>query len=385
MTTIDPYTMQLAVITVTIVAAVMFILDTVLRTADAAGRVWTVAFLSGILASLSYATWIVSPEAWWAVAIGNGAVVLSPALLWSGARAYNGRRELAWVALVAAGAAVVAVVAQGADGGDWAGAIVMFSLIALFAALGAWETLRTPMRVHWAARGLTVIFVVVTVYYATRAAAFVVLGPDDPWFRAALGTQAAGFVLISLMVVAVVSLVVLQGERVPRTSNRRDTVPSYAPDAVLNDASFREIVEDWLERANYHDEQLVFLRIEVDELDALNTAFGRSVGNQLLTEFTEVVRRHGSPHSDIGHDGRGSLVLVAPFARLDLAVDDAEAVQRGLREHRIEAAQGLRLSASIGLAGTDRFGYDFDGLMAAARDAAASARAKGGGVVAVAD
>ncbi|KQM82742.1 GGDEF domain-containing protein [Agromyces sp. Leaf222] len=382
---IDPYTIQLAVITVTIVAGVMFILDTVLRTADAAGRVWAVAFMSGILASFSYATWIVNPEAWWAVAIGNAAVVLSPALLWCGARAYNGRRPLAWIALLAAGAAAVAVLAAGADGGDWAGALLMFALIALFAALGVWETVRAPMRVHWAARGLTVIFVIVAVYYATRAVAFIAIGPEDPWFRAALGTESAGFVLIALMVVAVVSLVVLQGERVPRASSRRSMALPYSADAVLNDDSFREIVGDWLERANYHDEQLVFMRIEVDELDALNTAFGRSVGNQLLAEFTEIVRRHGSPHSDIGHDGPGSLVLVAPYARLDLAADDAEAVQRGLREHRIDAAQGLRLSASIGLAGTDRFGYDFDALMTAAADAAANARAKGGGVVAVAE
>ncbi|ANJ26248.1 GGDEF domain-containing protein [Agromyces aureus] len=383
--TIDPFTIQLAVIIVTIVAGVMFILDTVLRRSDAAGRLWAVAFMAGILASFAYATWIVNPEAWWAVAVGNAAIVLSPALLWCGARAYNGRPALAWTGLVAAAAAAVAVLVEGVDGGSWAGAVVMFALIALFAALGTWETLRAPMRVFWAARGLTVIFVVVTVYYATRAVAFVVLGPDDPWFRAALGTESAGFVLISLMIVAVVSLVVLQGERVPRSSFRRAGAPSYSVDAVLTEDSFREVATDWLERANYHDEQLVFMRIEVDELDALNTAFGRAAELQLLTEFTETVRRHGSPHSDIGHVGAGALVMVAAFARLESAADDAEAIQRGLREHRVEAAQGLRLSASIGIAGTDRFGYDFDRVMAAAAEAATSARANGGGFVAVAD
>ncbi|MFF2371061.1 GGDEF domain-containing protein [Agromyces sp. NPDC058110] len=383
---IDPYTMQLAVFTVTIVAGVMFILDTVLRRSDAAGRLWAVVFMSGILASFAYAIWFVNPEAWWAVAVGNAAVVLSPALLWCGARAYNGRPTLAWVALVAGTAAAVAVLAEGPDGGDWAGALTMFVLIAVFAGLGTWETLRAPMRAHWSARGLTVIFVIVTVFYATRAVIFTMFGADDPWFRSAFGTQAAGFVLISLVIVAAVSLVVLQGERGSPASGRAGGhAPAYGIDSVLNGDSFREIVGDWLERANYHDEQLVFMRIEVDELDALNTAFGRSVGNQLLAEFAEVVRRHGSPHSDIGHDGPGTLVLVAPYARIGLAADDAEAVQDGLRDHRIEAAQGLRLSASIGIAGTDRFGYDFERLMAAARDAAHSARAKGGGEVVVAD
>ena len=382
---IDLYTIQLATSTVTIVAGVMFILDTFLRKTDAAGRVWAVSFMAAILASFAYATWVVVPGAWWAVAIGNAAVVLTPALLWSGARAYNGRHELVWVGAIGSAAAAVAVLAAGPDGGDWAGAPIMFALIAAFAALGAAETMRAPMRENWTARGLTVIFVVVALFYSMRAVMFLVRGPEDPAFRTFFGTEATAVVLISLIIVTLVSLLILQSERVPRATGRQGNGLWYTADAVLAAPQFREIVDDWLERANFHDEQLVFMRVELDDFDALNAAFGRSVGTQLLGEFTAAVRRYSSPHSDIGVAGAGALVVVAPFSRIEHATANAEAVQDGLREHRIEAAQGIRLSASIGVAGTDQFGYDFERLMRAAAEAAMTARATGGDAIAVAE
>ena len=383
--TIDLYTIQLAMSTVTIVAGVMFILDTVLRNSDRAGRTWALSFMSAILTSFAYATWVVVPDAWWAVAVGNAGVVLTPALLWSGCRAFNGRSGLLWVGLVAAGAAALAVIVDGPDGGEWAGAALMFLLVAVFSGLGAAETLRSPMRGNWTARGLTAMFVIVGLFYATRTTVFVARGPDDPVFSAALGTEAAAFVLMSLIIVTLPSLIILQSERVPRLRGRNELTPSYNADAVLNQDSFRDIVEDWLDRANFHDEQLVFMRVELDELEALDTAFGRSVGVQLLTDFTQAVRRYASPNSDIGLVAAGALVVVAPYARLEQAVADGDSVQQGLRQNPLEAAQGIRLSASIGIAGTDFFGYDFDRLMRAATDAAADARASGGDALVIAE
>lgn len=382
---IDLYTIQLAMSTVIIVSGVMFILDAFLRKTDAAGRIWAVSFMAAILAAFAYAAWTVVPGAWWAISIGNAAIVLTPGLLWSGARAYNGRGDLAWVGAIGSFVAGVAVLIDGPDGGDWAGAGIMFALIAAFAGLGAMETLRPPMRQNWTARGLTVIFIVVALFYAVRTVVFLVRGPEDQVFSTFLGTEAAAFVLISLVVVTLASLLLLQSERVPRTLGRQGMAVSYTDDAVLNGASFREIVDDWLERANFHDEQLVFIRVELDGLDALNTAFGRSVGTQLLGEFTAAVRRYSSPHSDIGSVGRGALVVVAPYVLLEHATADAEAVQDGLREHHIEAAQGIRLAASIGIAGTDRFGYDFGSLMSAAGAAASAARSAGGDTIVLAE
>ena len=275
---IDLYTIQLATTTVTMIAGVMFVLDTFLRKTDAAGRVWAVSFMSGVLSAFAYAAWVVMPGAWWAVAVGNAAIVLSGALLWSGARAYNDRPHLVWVGAAGSSLAGVAVLAAGPDGGDWAGALVLFGVIAVFAGLGAAESLRAPMRENWTARGLTVMFVVVGIFYTARAVVFLIGGPDDPVFTTFLGTEASAFVLISLIIVTLASLLILQSERLPNGPGRQQPGRAFTAESVLHESTFREVVEDRLERANFHGEQLVFLRVELDELDALNTAFGRSIG-----------------------------------------------------------------------------------------------------------
>ncbi|WP_127792749.1 diguanylate cyclase domain-containing protein [Agromyces sp. LHK192] len=382
--TIDLFTMQLATTTVTIVAGVMFILDTFLRRTDAAGRVWAVAFVAGILGSVAYAVWALEPAAWWAVALGNAAVALSPGLLWAGCRAYNGRRDLVWVALVGAVLVGLAAIVERSREDGWAGGAAMFIAIAVFAALGAAESLRAPMRENWTARGLTVMFLFVAAYYALRAAAFVVAGPDDPWFRAFLGTEAAGFVLISLIIVSVISMVVLQSERVPRPIAAR-AAELYLPGDVLAPVAFRRIVEDWLDRSAFHDEQLVFSVVRLDGLGPINTAFGRSAGAAFVDRFTADVRRHTAPNSAVGWLSEGELAIVAPFARLDDARRNALAMQGGLRERPIEGVQGLRMSASIGLAGSDAFGHDYDRLLTAASEAVDQAAASGGDVVVGAD
>lgn len=381
---IDLYSIQLATSAVVIVAGAMFILDTFLRRPDLAGRVWSASFMAGILASFSYAIWIALPDGWWAVAAGNAALVLSGALLWTGSRVYNGRRDLAWVSILGAGAAAVAVLAAGPHGGAWAGGPIMFALVAGFAVLGAIETMRAPMRLNWTARGLTAMFVVVAAFYAARFVAFLWTGPDSMVFQTFLGTEASAFVIISLVIVTVVSMVILQSERVPRVGAGAVDRDSFTPDGVLAPEAFRSIVEDWLERANFHDEQLVFGSVCLDEREAIDTAFGRGAGSELVAEFASGVRRYSTPNAAIGVAGTGELLVVAPFTRMEEARRNGLAIQAGLRDRPIEQALGLRISASIGLAGTDAHGYDFDVLVAAAQGAAGDARDRGGDAVVLA-
>lgn len=382
---IDLYSIQLATSAVVIVAGVMFILDTFLRRPDLAGRVWSASFMAGILASFSYAIWIAVPDGWWAVAAGNAALVLSVALLWTGARVYNGRRDLTWVSIVGGGAAAVAVLAEGPHGGAWAGGPVMFALVGGFAVMGAIESLRAPMRLNWTARGLTAMFIVVALFYAARLGVFITSGPDSMVFQVFLGTEASAFVIIGLVIVTVVSMVILQSERVPRVGEGTTGSDAFAADRVLTATAFRTVVEDWLERANFHDEQLVVANVSLDEREAIDTAFGRSTGTELVAEFTAGVRRYSTPHAAIGDAGTGELLVVAPYARMEEARRNGLAIQSGLRDRPIEQAMGLRISASIGLAGTDAHGYDYDELVAAAMAAAGKARERGGDAVELAD
>jgi len=376
---IDLYTVQLATSAVIIVAGVMFTLDTFLRRPDGAGRVWAASFMAGILASFAYAIWVALPGGWWAVAVGNAGTVLSVALLWNGSRVFNGRRSLGWASVAGAVVTAGAVLIEGEDGGDWAGSPIMFLIVGVVAALGAAESMRAPMRLNWTARGLTAMFVIVSLFYAARLVVFLVSGPESMMFRLFLSTEASAFVIIALVIVTVVSMVILQSERVPRAADRAPEM--YTATGVLTPAAFRELVGDWLSRANYHDEQLVFARVCLDERAAIETAFGQSAGAELVDEFTAGVRRFSTPNSAVAWVGPGELMVVAPFERMEEARRNGLAIQAGLRERPIEQAEGLRTSASIGLAGTDANGYDFDALVAAATAAANEARERGGDAI----
>ncbi|MGX5696690.1 hypothetical protein ACWKWP_10880 [Agromyces soli] len=384
---IELYTAQLATSVVTTVCGVMFILDTLFGRADASGRLWAVSYMSGMLTSIAYAIWILMPGAWWAVAVGNGAMVFTAGLLWSGARAFDGRSALVWAPGAGAVVAALAVLLAGPDGGAWAGAGVLFVGIALFSVLGAVESLHAPMRESWAGRGLTVAFLVIALYYVLRTGVLLVAGPDSSEFRTLFGSEASAFVMMTLIIVTTVCLVVLRGGRGAgeRAGERGAAVPSAtgAQGAPVPSADAqRALVEDWLERASFHDEQFVFTRVRLDEVEAIDLAFGRSAGAALAERFAAAVRRYSPPAAAVGVLAQGELLVVAPFPRVADARRAAAAVQAGLGEQLVSEAEGIRLSSSIGLAGTDAVGYDYARLLEASREALGRARESGGDTIA---
>src|SRR3546814_7604335 len=95
MTAIDLFTLTLATALVIVVSGVFYLVETLLRKEGAAGRLWAIAFLSGILSVLCYLVWSVDASAFLAIAVGNGGFVATAGFLWLGCRAYNGR-TLRW-------------------------------------------------------------------------------------------------------------------------------------------------------------------------------------------------------------------------------------------------------------------------------------------------
>src|SRR5690606_32028801 len=141
---LDIATVSAMTAVVVITAGIVFILETVFREDDSVSRIWSLGFLAGILASVSYTIWAVAPDSWGAVAIGNAAFVASAGFMWLGCRRFNNRAQ-GW-AEIAVGvftvAAGVAVVVEGSGGGSWAGAEVMFLALCVLPAASALETAR---------------------------------------------------------------------------------------------------------------------------------------------------------------------------------------------------------------------------------------------------
>lgn len=368
---LDQFTTSFLTALVVIVSAVLYITETLMRKDGAAGRLWVVAFLSGVLTVVCYLVWALEPSAFVAVAFGNGAFVASAAFVWLGALAFNGRRLHVPGISAAVGitAAVVVVLVSGPDGGDWAGAVPMFILIAGFAALGTVETRRGDLGRRWSALGLTATLALESVFFIARTIVFVMEGPDSDFFVTWFGSHVASLLTITLTIVAVVVMSVLRaGESNLR--GQRDTYSLHiALDGIMMPASFRSAVSTTLQRARRSQETLCLVAVSVDDLPRLATAFGPGDAEAVAAAWRTGVRRYAPTAALVGE--YSSTVLLAAFLT---ASGDVRRTVRILHRRIIDDLAGLGLSVvpvvGVGIALTDEFGYDFEQLSDAARDAA---------------
>ena len=98
------------------VSGVLFIVETLLRRDEGAGRIWSIAFLSAMLTTLAYTVWVQS-DVWWAIAVGNAAFVAGTGCMWLGCRRFNGRR-MRWSSILVAAAVVAAALGVAFEGDD---------------------------------------------------------------------------------------------------------------------------------------------------------------------------------------------------------------------------------------------------------------------------
>jgi hypothetical protein len=354
------------------VSGVVFIVDTLIRRDDGAGRVWTLAFLAGMLTTIAYIVWAYDRSSWWAVAVGNAAFVAGTGLMWLGCRSFNGRRMTA--ASAAVGATVlgvgIAALAEGPDGGDWAGALAMFLGLLVFATLGAIECLRGQMgriRTSW---GLAFVLGLQAVYYAVRTPVFVLAGPDSAIFQEGFGTVNTSFLTVILTIVAVVVTSVL---RAGRTSLRGRAAPSLSlvgEDGIAPLPAFERMLGEVSARARARGELVGVIAVRIEDLDQISTAFGREAVAAVVDTWRSAVRSYAPSMALVGEDGpMGIVVGIQPASEAD-ARRQAALVYRGVFDELGQVSGAVIPVVGVGVGLSDVAGYEVDDLMGRARDAA---------------
>lgn len=370
--TIDQFTISAATAIVVIVAGVMYLLETLLRKDGLSGRLWAVAFLSGILTVLSYLVWAIDRSAFLAVAVGNASFVASASFIWLGCLAFNERRmRLAGtVVAVLIAAAGLSVVIAGPDGGDWAGAIALFIGTGLSALLGAIESRRRLMGRRWSAIGLTVVLAIEALWFLGRIVVFVWSGPQSDLFITWFGTTTASMLTIALTVVAVVVTSVLRAGESNLRGQRDSYTLSVGLDGVMLPASFRSASSTMLERAERTQETMCLVSIRIDDVARIATAFGPAEAEQVAASWRAGVRRYAPTASLVGESGSGSLQATFPTTSFADVRRMASIMHRRLLDDFGNLGISVVPVVGVGVALSDQFGYDFSALAAAA-DAAA--------------
>ncbi|SFS03963.1 hypothetical protein SAMN04487846_1730 [Microbacterium sp. cf046] len=364
------------------VSGILFIVETLLRRDEGAGRVWALAFLAAMLTTLAYIVWAQSPDAWWAIAVGNGAFVAGTGCMWLGCRRYNARR-MGWssaAVAVAVVAAATAVFVAGPAAGDWAGALWMFVALIAFAGAGAVECLRGELRESRTAWVLSAVFAFQSLYYLSRTTAFLTSGPESSLFQSAFGTIPTSFVTVTLTIVAVVVTSVLRASRAPMRGHLRPAGFGTARDGILAQDVFDGAMTDLCERARWRSELVGVIAVRIDDLEQISTAFGSDVARAVTETWRTGVRRHAPSNSFVAEDGpTGLLVGVLVDSPRD-ARREAAAIYRGLFDELGMVGGGMSGDiggvipvVGVGVSLSDTTGYDAETLAAVARDAASRA------------
>ena len=357
------------------VSGVLFILETLLRRDEGAGRIWAVGFLAAMLTTLSYVVWASLEDAWWAVAVGNAAFVAGTGCMWLGCRRFNGR-SMTWASLlVAAGviAAAVSVALEGETGGDWAGALWMFVALVLFAGLGAAECLRGALRASRTAWVLGAVLGIQSLYYVSRTTAFLISGPESTLFQTAFGTVSTSFLTVTLTIVAVVVTSVLRAARAPMRGYIRPSSPEHVEDGIAPQGEFAGLLAALCGRAAARSELVAVTAVRIDDLEQISSAFGTEVAAAIVEAWRTGVRRHAPANALVGEDGSSGLVVAVAVPSAEDARRRAGAIYRGLFDDLGKVGGGVIPVIGVGVALSDAVGHRAGDLVRVAREAAGRA------------
>lgn len=373
MIALDLFTTTFLTAAVVIASAVVFLFETVVRRESASGRYWAAAFVAGVLVTFCYLAWAIDRGLWIAVAIGNAGFVAQMGLMWLGCRVYNGRLGRVPFAAVAGGAVLAfAAAALQRDVGDWAGAPVMLAGIALFAAAGAFETLRGALRTVFAAWGLTFALGTAALYYVARTVVFLLTGPESVLFEEWFGTGMTSLVTIGLTIVAVVSTSVL---RVVSTSSSAMTGSDSADRAparssLLPPEIFTAVIDDITGRSERAGVPMAIVAIRISGLDEIAAAFGPDAAELVESHWKDAVHRHLPIHCPAGALDPTTVAIVVHHPSSEECAASGNHVRQGLIDDLAALEDTVLPAIGVGFAQSADHGYDAEALTRRATAAA---------------
>ncbi|WP_405216841.1 diguanylate cyclase domain-containing protein [Agrococcus sp. Ld7] len=367
---LDANTVTLITALVVHVAGGVFVLETMLRKDDRAGRVWALGFIAGMIATEAFLLEAVTDAGWWPVALGSGAWVATLGLLWIGARVFNGKRGRWAEILVAIGALAACTAALLDAGGAGWSVLVMFAANAVFAALGAVEAMRGAMGRTRTALGFAGVLAVACVFQIVRFISAATLGTEHELFREWVSSGIAGVVTICLVIVVVVTASVLRAEQVRLRGTEDSSLMAIAPDGVLLEPSFVRVLGGRLMRANRRAELFAVLVIRIDALTRIATAFGVDEADHVRQAARAAARRLSPTTAALGTNDHGTLMLAfQPTSPAD-ARQLAARMHRAMLDQLATAGVPVLPPIGMGVSLTSVSGYDRDTLLDAARQAA---------------
>ncbi len=279
----------------------------------------------------------------WLVPIVLGVVILLAwaALLRPGSEVLRIERRL----LIATGAAYLialgtAVTSAWTVGGDEVTSLIRVGLWT--PVLVAFAFLACPVSVaRWLA------WTVWTTFTSVVAAMFVFSGQVD---------AASATTLLETVVVQAVAIVMIQGiVYVASTAiDRGDRLAAQANVDPLTGLPNRRAAEEHLSRelvrAERYGRPLSLIWFDLDRFKEVNDVYGHEAGDRVLARVGDALRSDLREHDQLARWGGEEFVIVLPEQGLTDAVRTAERLRARLADHEMGLPDGIRVTASFGVA-----------------------------------
>jgi len=136
---------------------------------------------------------------------------------------------------------------------------------------------------------------------------------------------------------------------------------------ILNHQYFVREGEHALRQAERIDQAVCVVLIDLDHFKQINDTYGHATGDAVLTAFSALCRAQLRPADVFGRLGGEEFGLVLPGCSLKTGVEVVDRMRAAIIGTRFDPrVPDESISASFGLACTERCGYDLSALMAAA-------------------
>jgi diguanylate cyclase (GGDEF)-like protein len=135
-----------------------------------------------------------------------------------------------------------------------------------------------------------------------------------------------------------------------------------------NRRAFFNAMEREVATAQRHGYGLVVLLLDIDNFKRLNDSHGHAVGDLVLTEVAQTLRRAVRLGDLVARCGGEEFVIVLSHSDRERGMLFASRVRQAIESTTVNCADGLTLAvtASIGVADSERCGLDIEGLLARA-------------------
>jgi diguanylate cyclase (GGDEF)-like protein len=376
--TLDAATLMAMSSLTVVICGVSFILNTSFTRNDPTGRMWSLGFISGMIVAVGYGIEAVVPGAWWGLLIGNVAYIGSMGALWCGARLHNGRPSMLWVVVTIAAIVASVTALQTSSEKGWAGAPVLWLGLSVLTTLGGIELQRGSLRRNINGRSLGIVLWLVALFMLARTAVFSVEGPEGSVFTQYFGSGTAAVVIMALIISGAISVSILRAERGGDRAVGDLSVGTFSRAGVLSAEAFSQTAADHLERAEASHTGMALIGADIDRLPEVNTAFGRTAGDEAIAAFAQTLRRTVPVMATIGHPSAGRFFVLVAVASSTEAVRHAERIQIALVDDPLPATQKIRLTASLGIADSFDHGYSLAILSDVVSQSVDLAKSQGG-------